>query len=67
MIKEEISIIKSVDAATPYNPTYIETTSHGFEIMISVLFWETILVTLRGRIITYAPKRKRNQNQTKKK
>ena len=68
MIKKEINIIKSIYAATPYNPDYIETISHGFDIMIGApLFWETILVTLRGKIITYAAKRKRNQNLAKKK
>ena len=68
MIKEEINITKAIYAATPYNPSYIEAISHGFDIMISApLFWETLLVTLRGKIITYAAKRKRNHNLVKKK
>ena len=60
MVKREINIHKRIYAATPYNPDYIETVSHGFETMIGpLLFWETLLVTLRGEIIRFAKKRKR--------
>ena len=60
MVKKEINIHKRIYAATPYNPDYIETVSHGFETMIGPrLFWETLLVTLRGEIIRFAKKRKR--------
>ena len=48
MIKKEIDIFKSIYAATPYHPNYIESISKGFDLMISQsLFWETLLVTLR--------------------
>ena len=63
MIKKEINIFKAVYAATPYNPEFIEATSHGFELMINPsLFWETLLVTLRGAIIKYSKRRKTNKN-----
>ena len=59
MIKKEINIFKAIYAATPYNPQLIEATSHGFQTMISSsLFWETLLVTLRGAIIKYSKRRK---------
>ena len=62
MIKKEINIFKSIYAATPYNPGYIEAMSHGFELMVSpILFWETLLVTLRGAIIKFSKRRKTNQ------
>ena len=63
MVKKEINIFKSVYAATPYNPQFIEASSHGFETMIPpTLFWETLLVTLRGAIIKYSKRRKTNKN-----
>ena len=64
MIEKEINICKAIYAATPYNPQFIEATSHGFQTMISSsLFWETLLVTLRGAIIKYS-KRRKNQKKT---
>ena len=63
MIKKEINIFKSIYAATPYHPNYIESISTGFDLMISSsLFWETLLVTLRGAIIKFCKKRKTNKN-----
>ena len=62
-IKKEINIFKSIYAATPYNPNYIDSVSHGFELMIPPsLFWETLLATLRGTIIRYS-KRKKKQRE----
>ena len=64
MIKKEINIHKSIYAATPYNPDYIEVASHNFEIMISPsLFWETLLVTLSGAINKYSKRRKTHKKQ----
>ena len=58
-IKKEISNFKAVYAATPYNPEYIDSISHGFELMISpILFWEALLASLRGTIIRYAKRKK---------
>ena len=57
LIKKEINNFKQIYAATPYNPDYIDSITHGFEIMIPpTLFWETLLVTLRGSIIYYSKK-----------
>ena len=63
MIKKEINIFKSIYAATPYHPNYIDSISKGFDLMIShSLFWETLLVTLRGSIIKFSKRRKTNKN-----
>ena len=57
LIKKEINNFKQIYAATPYNPDYIDSITHGFEIVIPpTLFWETLLVTLRGSIIYYSKK-----------
>ena len=57
LIKKEINNFKRIYAATPYNPDFIDSISPGFELMISpTLFWETLLVTLRGSIIYYSKK-----------
>ena len=67
-IKEEIIHFEAIYAATPYNPNYISVMSHGFDLMITPsLFWETLLVTLRGIIIRYSRQRKRTKNADKKK
>ena len=62
-IKKEINIFKSIYAATPYNPNNIDSVSHGFKLMIPPsLFWESLLATLRGTIIRYS-KRKKKQRE----
>ena len=67
MIKKEINQHKMTYAASPYNQDYIESISHGFEIMIDPsLYWETLLVTLRGEIIRFAKKLKRNASKKEK-
>ena len=67
LIKKEIIDFKLVYAATPYNPDFIRPLSHGFELMIDIsLFWETLLTTLRGTIITYSGKKRREANREKK-
>ena len=67
LIKKEIINFKEVYAASPYNPEYIASLSHGFEIMISpILFWETLLATLRGSIINYSKKRKAAKNRQRR-
>ena len=68
MIKSEINQHKKTYAATPYKPEYIESISHGFEIMIDPsLYWETLLVTLRGEIIRFSKKLKRELTKKEKK
>ena len=67
MVKREIINHKLIYAVTPYNQNYISSISHNFDIMINPsLFWETLLVTLRGSIMRYAGKKKRTQNSAKK-
>ena len=63
-IKKEINHHKQIYAATPYSPDYIESKTHGFDIMIDAsLFWETLLVTLRGKIINFSKKLKRENKK----
>ena len=67
MIKKEINIFKSIYTATPYHPDYIESATHNFTIMIShSLFWETLLVRLRGCIIRYSKNKKHKKDRQKK-
>ena len=64
MVKTEIKVFKSIYAATPYNPDYVGSISHGLELMISpTLFWETLLVILRGAIIRYSKRKKKHRDQ----
>ena len=64
LIKKEINNFKQIYAATPYHPDYINSVSHGFEIMIPhTLFWETLLVTLRGTIIHYSKQKKASKRR----
>ena len=66
LIKKEIINFKLIYAATPYNQDFIKPLSHGFEIMIDIsLFWEALLTLLRGVIIIYSRKKKRQSNQEK--
>ena len=66
LIKKEIANFKLIYAATPYNPDFIRPLSHNFDLMIDPsLFWETLLVTLRGTIIKYSGKKKRSANRDK--
>ena len=61
LIKKSIVDIKMTYAATPYNPDFVAAATHGLTLMIPpTLFWETTLVTLRGVIIDYSKKKKRN-------
>ena len=63
LIKKSINDIKRTYAATPYNPNFVEATTKNLELMINpILFWETMLVTLRGIIIDYARRKKRIKN-----
>ena len=63
LIKKSINEIKRTYAATPYNPAYIDTTHKNINLTISsALFWETMLVTLRGTIIYYSKRRKKAKN-----
>ena len=64
LIKRSINDIKQTYTATPYLPEFINNCNRNLDLMISpCLFWETILVTLRGIIITYASRKKRTQNR----
>ena len=59
LIKKEINNFEQIYSATPYHPDYIDSISHGFELMVTpTLFWETFLVSLRGSIIYYSKQKK---------
>ena len=63
LIKKEITLCVSTYACTPYHPDHIiNYTTEKIELMIKIdLFWEVLQAQLRGIIITYASKKKRNQ------
>ena len=66
LIKKEIIDFKLVYAATPYNQDYIRPLSLGLKLMIDILlFWETLLTTLRGTIITNSGKKGKKPIQKK--
>ena len=68
-IKEDITLMIEVHACTPYNPAFIKNHINNFpELMISIeLFWEMLLTKLRGSIISYAAKIKRERLQKENK
>lgn len=68
LVKNEITHVKSIYAATPYNPDYLKfCPNKDLQLLINdQLFWETLLVQLRGRIITYASLKKRKSNEIEK-
>ena len=51
-VKKEIALIKSIYAASPYNPSYGESCPiEKLELIIDpALFWETLLVQIRGKL-----------------
>jgi exonuclease III len=68
LIKNEIINIKTMYAASPYNPDFISVCPCK-NLLFSIsdqLFWETLLVQLRGRIISYASRKKRKTNELEK-
>ena len=60
IIKEEIKILITIYAATPYNPEIVENLPNkDLELTISfTLFLETVLTVLRGKIIKFSAKKK---------
>ena len=60
IIKEEIKILKTIYAATPYNPEIVENLPNkDLELTISfTLFLETGLTVLTGKIIKFSAKKK---------
>ena len=67
-ILKEILLMKRVNAATPYKPDYVESCPN-VEIQLMIddsLFWETLLVQLRGVLIKFAAAEKRKRNKHEK-
>ena len=64
-ILKEILLIKETYAATPYNPDYVQSCPNStIQLMINEsLFWETLLVQLRGVLIKFAAAEKRKNNK----
>ena len=62
-IKDKILLAKSTYAATPYNPDYIYSCPNS-DVQLTIgdsLFWETLMVQIRGVIIKFAASEKRNR------
>ena len=68
VIMQEIGTQKAIYAATPYNPEIVENfPNKDIQLTISYrLFWETLLTVLRGTIITFAAKKKREAMREEK-
>ena len=67
IIKEEIITFKLAHAATPYNQEYVFPKSSNIEFMTNpILFWETLMVTLRGAIISYSTHKNKKRKNTKR-
>jgi exonuclease III len=68
LIKKEILNIKTLYAASPYNPDFISVCpcKNLIFTISDQLFWEMLLVQLRGRIISYASSKKRKNNELEK-
>ena len=68
-IKDDILLMIEVHSCTPYNPTFIKNYNYEFpDLMISIdLFWEMLLTKIRGTIISYAAKVKREQTHRENK
>ena len=55
LIKAEIDNFKLAHAATPYNMEFVLPKAANIEFMTEpVLFWESLMAFLRGKIISYA-------------
>ena len=66
LIEKEVRLIKATYAATRYHPDYVELCPNkDIQLMINdSLFWETILVQLRGGADQVRCSRKKEQEQT---
>ena len=63
LIKKSINDIKKTYVAHPFDPHLIEASHRNLDLTSSAtLFWETILVSLRGIIISYSAKKERSKN-----
>ena len=67
-IVDEIELVISTYACTPYHPNFIKNFRlESFDFMIDMeLFWNVLLAQLRGIIIEYASKKKKKNNQKEK-
>ena len=63
-IKNEIMLIVRTYACTPYHPDFVKSYQIGdTDIMINIkLFWDILHTQIRGLLISYAGKKKREQN-----
>ena len=67
LIKNSINDIKRTYASPRYSAEHVNSTNRNLEFTIPVaLFWETLLVTLRGIIINYSSHKKRTANRDRK-
>ena len=63
-IKKEMTLIVQTYACTPYHPKFVEIfLINDIDIMIDIkTFWDTLHVQIRGLIISYSGKKKKQQN-----
>ena len=69
IVRDEILLCVQTYACTPYHPEYVEKYFKEYiDIMIDIrTFWDTLHAQIRGRIISYASKKKRTQDMEEKK
>ena len=64
LIKKSINDIKRTYVRPPFNPDTLDATNRNLNLSITpTLFWETLLVTLRGIIIGYSSRKKRQKDR----
>ena len=63
-IEDEIELIISTYACTPYHPNFVKEYKYNqIDLMIEIdLFWEVLHAQLRGLIMAFASRKKREQN-----
>ena len=68
MIKKEIMNFKLIHAATPYNQDYVMAKNSDIEFLNDpIIFWESLMATLRGSIISYSIEKGREKKSRFKK
>ena len=70
IVKDEIELVISTYACTPYNPIFVQENFNdfNFDYMIEIeLLWEVLNAQIRGRIIAFASNKKRKINLEEKK
>ena len=67
LIKEEIRNIKLAHSATPCSQEYVYPRNSGIEFLVDpILFWESLMATLRGIIVSYSIHKNKDKKNKQK-